>query len=274
MSIPSARSTIEKAKDSDSSVFSALSQPISSSVPARRGARALSDRSISTGTSACAGSGPKLYDYNLKSQGGASSTGSLTQIRPGLLGRPTAPASLGSAPSDNASVKEEHVVPSKSLLTGVPVPGAPAEDAEGYARNGYRDPPHAAGGSYSSVGASASVGAGGWSLSHSELRSVSESISGSGEDEDESGGSYAEREREREQHGYRGRVGVVDPEAMADTPAAGYGFSGRRHAMKQEVAEADDLPTAEDVEWGVEVDMDMDVDVSYSEVMLFKYPLI
>ena len=108
------------------------------------------------------------------------------------------------------------------------------------------------------------MGAGGWSVPHSELRSVSESVSGSGEEEeDESNGSYVDGERAH--RSYRNDVGVVDPEV----PAAGYGFSGRRRALKQETTDTDAIAIAEEDEWGVEVDMDMDVDVSHLAVALF-----
>lgn len=232
-------------------------QPVSSSVPTRRVSRAISERSIS------GGQGPKLYDYSLKTQSGTSSTTSLTQIRPGLLGRPTAAASFGAVGNgdSNTNMREgDRIGLSKTLPMNVPLSGmyAQQEATDAYKNVGYRETTNVTEDSYSSAGASISAGANSWTVPRSELRSVSESISGSGEDEeDEPAPTYVDNAREN--HGFHGTSGVANFDKVVDAEAAGHGFSRRRQALKQETTVRD---VAEEDEWGVEVDMDMEVDVS------------
>ncbi|KAF7428619.1 hypothetical protein PC9H_007846 [Pleurotus ostreatus] len=212
-------------------------RPISSSVPA---ASAL-------GSITRAGStGPRLHDYSIPAS--AAVSGSITQVRPGLVGVSTttnAQTRPVPVPNNNSAFTTYRTVSASADSWGSPYsPVAIGHGIHGPSQSGIRSTSGSA--SHSYYTRSADGGGGGWSLPRSSLRSISRS-------------SPSQRSRSDS--------ASMDEDESVEVDVDGLGFAGRgRRNWKGEDDEfsigfsvkEEDEEKKQDTWDGMEMEMDMD----------------
>ncbi|KAH8110885.1 hypothetical protein DFH11DRAFT_1880269 [Phellopilus nigrolimitatus] len=249
---------------------SLATHPVSSSLP---GPRIKRDRSGSASMSPASnvGTGPRMHDYAVQ--------GGITQIRPGLLAHPTAPAAVLSSTTISPYAGETGATDSKDAMAtlasmAVTSPFKPQPMAVPSVHSpfvGYRD---ASGSVPSGSGVSLESGSlahsGGWSLPRSDLRSssvarsYSASHSGSRSDDEDDAPEGSDEEVDVNvdvdvadgESRTRARFNSVVYESESESYDAGspkYGFASRGAVKERDHAivkkEVDD-------EWSMAMDMD------------------